>query len=176
MPATTILTDPEDYNSIRAYLGLGRVDFTDSAIGGLTFLQGAELIMRKLVNTMSAQTNGAVPTADQIMADPPVSPATEDDKLALRIATALYVAFTFTPSSTNAINISTTVGKQTVDRGGIGVQWIEQRQVAFNDVAMYLGLITGWPEYTQNIFALSGPTSSGNDPDTVSGFWLAGKL
>jgi len=171
-----ILTDIDDYNQVRAYLGLDPIDFTDDSIAGLLFLGAAELVIKKLVNAAAVITAGLSPTVAQIM-DPagPLAPATEDDKTALRIATAIYIAFQFTPSSTNAINTSVTVGKQTVDRGGIGVQWQEQRGIAFSDVGMYLSLITGWPEQSQSVLELSGPTSSGAAPDTTSGFWLAGR-
>jgi hypothetical protein len=136
MPDPQILTDPEEINSIRAYLGLESIDFSDESIQGLLFQGAAELTMRKLVNKVSADTGGLVPTVAQIMADPPTLPATTDDTLALKIATAIYIGYQFTPSSTNAINTSVTVGKQTVDRGGIGQQWTIQRDIAFEQVGM----------------------------------------
>jgi hypothetical protein len=179
MPSPQILTDPDDLNQVRAYLGLDPIDFTDAAAGGLVFLQAAELVMRKLVNKVSVDTGGAVPTVAQIMAEPPQAPATTDDTLALRIATAIYIGFQFTPSSTNAVDISVSkkVGpiETSRDRGGIGVQWVDQRNIALEQAGMYLSLITGWPEQTQTIFQLAGPTSSGASSDTVSGFWLSGR-
>jgi hypothetical protein len=174
--ATPIITDPQEINSIRAYLGLEVIDFSDDSIQGLLFLQNAELRIRKTVNAMSVQTGGQVPTVDQIMADPPTSPATDDDQQALKMAVATYVAYLFGPSATNAINTSVTkkVGplESTVDRGGIGAQWKEPMQIAYAAVGEFLSMITGWPDATATVLQLSGPTSSGARPDTVSGWWV----
>jgi hypothetical protein len=170
--AGRIITSPEELNDIRAFMGLDPVDFTDPAIKGLMFLGASELVIRKAVNEMSVKTNGAVPTVTQILASPPTLPATDDDLLALKMAVAAYVTVQFQPGATNAINTSITVGKQTVDRGGTGDSWKNVMEIAFAQAGMYLQLITGWPDQSQTTMMLSGPTSSGARPDTVSGFWI----
>jgi hypothetical protein len=167
-----IITEQDEFNSIRGYLGLDPVDFTDPTMQGLMFIPAAELVIRKLVNKMSADTDGAVPTVAQIIHTPsPTPPATDDDLLALKLAVVAYVSFQFTPGSTNAVNVSTTVGKITVDRGGLGTQWTAQRDMAMEQAGMWLAMITGWPEATQNDFVFSGPISSGSRPNNLSGFW-----
>jgi hypothetical protein len=175
MPDPQILTDPQEINSIRYSLGLEEIDFSNPAIQSLLFQGEAELDVLDAVDAMSAATNGAVPTVAQIMAEPPQSPATARDKQRLKMAVANYIAYFFGPSATNAINTSVTVGKQTIDRGGIGAQWQLPMQIALDRVGKNLSKITGWPEQTQTIFGLSGPTSSGASPDTVSGLWIAGR-
>jgi hypothetical protein len=175
MPDPQILTDPQEINSIRYSLGLEEIDFSNPAIQSLLFQGEAELDVLDAVDAMSAATNGAVPTVAQIMADPPQSPATTRDRQRLKMAVANYIAYFFGPSATNAINTSVTVGKQTIDRGGIGSQWEKPMQIAFDRVGKNLSKITGWPEQTQSIFGLAGPTSSGASPDTVSGLWIAGR-
>lgn len=178
-PPGTIITNPTHVNSIRASLGVEKIDFSDESIQGLLFLQRAELRMRRTIDKVSAATAGLVPTVAQIMANPPISPATADDREALKIATALYVTYLFGPGATNAIDVSITkkVGpiETTRDRGGIGQQWEKPMQIAFAGVGEWLSEITGWPEQTQTIFTVSGPTSSGARPDTLSGLWIAGR-
>jgi hypothetical protein len=169
-----IITNRDELNSMRAYLGLDPVDFTDDSIQGLTFLPAAELVIRRAVNKMSVDTSGAVPTVTQIMTG--VSPATDDDKLSLKLAVAAYVAYRFQPGATNAVDVSFSkkVGPIEInrDRGGLGVQWKDVMDIAFADAGMYLSMITGWPDQTQTIFTLSGPTSSGARPNSLSGFWF----
>jgi hypothetical protein len=179
MPDPQILTDPQEINSIRYSLGLEEIDFSNPAIQSLLFQGEAELDVLDAVDAMSAATNGAVPTVAQIMADPPQSPATTRDRQRLKMAVANYIAYFFGPSATNAINtsVSRKVGpiETTVDRGGIGAQWQLPMQIAFDRVGKNLSKITGWPEQTQTIFGLAGPTSSGTLPDTASGMWLLGR-
>lgn len=174
-PPGGIITNPQDVNSIRASLGLEKIDFSDESIQGLLYLQEAELDVSDLVDEMAAKTNGLVPTVAQIMANPPISPAVAKDKQRLKMAVANYVAYFFGPSATNAINTSITVGKQTVDRGGVGSQWEIPMQIAYDRVGKNLSKITGWPDQTQTLFSLSGPTSSGTAPNTVSGLWVTGR-
>jgi hypothetical protein len=161
----TILTSTTDYDGVRSYLGVDNLTLPDAAITGITFLPIAEAVVKKNV---AAQAVNGMRTVTQITA----LAADEPDKVFLKGAVAAYCAALFTPSSPNAVNTSDTLGEQTVDLGGIGTQWIEQGKVALQMFGFYLSQIENWVETTPTIFSIGGPTSDGQQPDTLSGFWV----
>jgi hypothetical protein len=72
--------------------------------------------------------------------------------------------------------VSVTVGEVTTDLGGIGDQWIEEGVYALAQCGYYLSMLTGWVDPDPTNLVLSGPSSSGVDADTISGFWPTGSF
>ena len=168
----TILKDPAEYDAIRGYLGVDAVTLTNATINQVTFLPVAEAMITKTIAAQASASSGLVPTVKQILAGD--NPAVETDLIFLKAAVAAYCAYLFTPGATNAVNVSVTVGEITQDLGGIGDQWIEEGVYALAQCGYYLSLITGWVETVPTNLVLSGPSSSGVDADTISGFWALG--
>jgi hypothetical protein len=172
----TILTTASEYEQIRKYLGLNAVTFPDSAVSSAIFLDFAEMVISKAVNDMATSTAGFSPTVTQIMNEvatvpTPIVPATLTDRSALKNAVKYYIGWMFTPAEPNSVNTSVTLGKQTVDLGGIGAQWIEQGQRALDLCIFALTFITGWVTVTPVNIIVNGNTRAGYDANTISGIY-----
>src|SRR5882724_3940965 len=140
-----ILTEDVDYLGIQTYLGcdLGTdsSDFPYSAIITRPMLGEAETYITSKI-TAQITAGNTVPTVIQILAT--TSPAVAADIVWLKDAVSYYVAALFCNAATNAINTSVTDGDHTVDRGGIGAQWVVQKMEAYKDCDLALKKITGY--------------------------------
>lgn len=140
-----ILTEDVDYLGIQTYLGcdLGQDsgDFPYEAIVTRPMLGEAETYITSKINAQIANGNN-VPTVDQILNNQ--SPAVPADLVWLKNAVSYYVAALYCNAATNAINTSVTDGDQTIDRGGIGTQWQQQKMEAYKDCDLALKKITNW--------------------------------
>lgn len=133
---------------IRSYLGtelgITSVDFPDEAIFHESMLGEAEAEIIDLLGGQP-QGTGGVPTLTQILSG--TLPATARDKTNLENAVIYYVAALFCNGATNAIDVSITDRNQTKDRGGIGTQWKDERENAFEDAERALRRIKNWKAF-----------------------------
>lgn len=161
-----ILENTADYQVVREILGnLQITDVTNANVENFAHLGFAEADMTAKIAKQAA--NG-VPSVAQIMAGAP--PATAADKIFLKAATANYVAFLMASEMPNLVNTSAATGEQEISFGGLGNAWITFREMVFGRIGYSLAQITNWVETTPDTMLFGGPTSSGYDPDTVSGF------
>lgn len=141
-----ILTNHIEFDSVVSILGVTLNDFSYADIQGIGFLEQAE---NKVIKVLKAQSgySTTVPTIEDIMADPPTSPATLADRVSLQSAVIYRIAQLFGPGETNSVDVSKTVGPVTKDLGGIGETWLKQmdKYEAFCDQA--LGDITGFKRW-----------------------------
>jgi hypothetical protein len=139
-PVGQILTSRADYQSVRDYLGVTAIDLPDSAIESSGFLPAAEAF---ILNRLALQTG--VPTLTQIMAR--TSPAVAADKAFLKAAVVYRIAYHFAVGETSAVDTAVSVGPINKDLGGIGAQWVNQREEALKDCDQSLGSITGFKRW-----------------------------
>ncbi|MBA3829888.1 MAG: hypothetical protein H0X33_13190 [Taibaiella sp.] len=139
-PPGQILTSRADYDAVRDYLGVTVNDLSDSAIEGSGFLPMSEAF---IISKLAVQTN--CPTVVQIMAG--TTPATSYDKTFLKAAIIYRIAYHFAIGETSAVDTAISVGSVTKDLGGIGAQWVNQREEALKDCDQALGSITGFKRW-----------------------------
>lgn len=159
-----------EYGAIRAVLQVQEYTLPDETLDEITLVPGAELIIGREV---AKQTVNGVPSVALIIAG--TAPATATDLTALKAAVAYYTAYLCTFGETNMVNVAAEVGSVSADFGGIGDEWTKQGQYYLSQSAFFLSLLTGWKDDPLEALQVSGPTSSGASPDTVSGFWLASR-
>ena len=143
-----ILTSTDDYIGIQSYLGceIGEFsgDFSFQSILTDQMLGEAETYITRKINDQIV-TNPTVPTVAEILAT--TSPAVAADLIWLKNAVSYYTAALYCNAATNAINTSVTDGDHTVDRGGIGTQWQQQKMEAYKDCDLALKKITNWKRW-----------------------------
>ncbi len=143
--AAIILTLQTDLDSVRSYIGVTPIDFSDTDTQSLGFLPVAEDFITSRVNAQSG-LGVSVPTVAQMLAT--TGPAVAADKDYLKAAVVYRIGYLFMVSESNVIASNVVISNAvTMGATEAGKDWKSQAREALAMCDQALGSITGYKRW-----------------------------